>query len=227
MQSRIRSHILTNPVFRFPDNIETYGASDIIARNQEMVPFAFVQGTRGGLTQKFSVLYPVWIINTSVTANLTPQCGRLRMVLCDAQDGSIIEGEEILNRGSSYRLVQVSNKEMYMIIGTAYIAITSAWRPHGIITISSDPRKGVHNCFFFAYDPFIILIRKLFSHNHAIVRIFFVRHFFLITNRSPEIFSQSTHQALPEIFQADLDCISLTITTENQKFYRINMHFVG
>ncbi len=111
----------TYPVFKLPDNMETYGASDIIARNQEMVPFAFVQGTRGELTQKFSVPYPVWIINNTVTANLTPQYGRFRMALCDAQDGSILEGEEILNRSSSYRLVQVSNTEMYMIIGTAYI----------------------------------------------------------------------------------------------------------
>lgn len=111
----------TYPVFKLPENMETYGASDIIARNQEMVPFAFVQGTRGGLTEKFSVPYPVWIINTTVTANRTPQYGRFRMALCDANDGSIIEGEEILNRGSSYRLVQVSNTEMYMIISTAYI----------------------------------------------------------------------------------------------------------
>lgn len=111
----------TYPVFKLPENMETYGASDIIARNQEMVPFAFVEGTRGGLTQVFSVPYPVWIINTTVTANTTPQYGRFRMALCSAADGSIIEGEEILNRGTAYRVVQVSNTDMYMIIGTAYI----------------------------------------------------------------------------------------------------------
>lgn len=111
----------TYPVFKLPENMETYGASDIVARNKEMVPFAYVEGTRGGLTQKFSVPYPVWIINTTVVANTTPQYGRLRMALCYAKDGSIIEGEEILNRGTSYRVVQVSNTDMYMIISTAYI----------------------------------------------------------------------------------------------------------
>lgn len=109
------------PVFKLPENMETYGASDIISRSQEMVPFAFVADKRGGLTQKFSVPYPVWIINTTVISNITPQYGRFRMVLCYADNGTIIEGEEILNRGTAYRLVQTSNTDLYMIISTAYI----------------------------------------------------------------------------------------------------------
>jgi len=43
------------------------------------------------------------------------------MALCYADNGSIIEGEEIFNRGSSYRVVQTSNTDIYMIISTAYI----------------------------------------------------------------------------------------------------------
>ena len=80
----------------------TFGASDILANSKEMVPFAFIEYNRsGGLTQIFSVPYPVWVLNTTVTANLTPQYGDFRMVLCYASNGSIINGEEILNRGSS------------------------------------------------------------------------------------------------------------------------------
>ncbi len=109
------------PVFKLPDNMETFGASDIVSRSQERVPFAFVEGNRGGLTQEFSVPYPVWIINTTVIANRTPQYGKFQMALCYAENGAIIEGEEILNRGSSYRIVQTSNTEMYMIVSTAYI----------------------------------------------------------------------------------------------------------
>lgn len=109
------------PVFKLPENMETYGGSDLVSRRQEMVPFAFVDETRGGLTQKFSVPYPIWVINTTVIANKTPQYGRFRMALCNAADGSIIEGDEILNRGTSSRVVQVSNTDMYMIISTAYI----------------------------------------------------------------------------------------------------------
>ncbi|MFA6225512.1 MAG: hypothetical protein WC620_04870 [Methanoregula sp.] len=111
----------TYPVFKLPENMETYGASDIVSRKQEMVSFAFVDEKRGGLTQKFSVPYPVWVINTTVTANTTPQYGKFRMALCNAKDGVIIDGEEILNRGTSYRVIQTSNTDMYMIISTAYI----------------------------------------------------------------------------------------------------------
>jgi len=111
----------TYPVFKLPENMETFGASDIVSRKQELVPFAFVEDKRGGLTQKFSVPYPLWVLNTTVTANKTPQYGRFRMALCYAANGTIIEGEEILNRGTSYRVVQTSNTDMYMIISTAYI----------------------------------------------------------------------------------------------------------
>lgn len=109
------------PVFRLPENMETYGASDIVSRNQEMVVFAFVDDQRGGLTRKFSVPYPLWVINTTVTADTNPQYGKFRMALCYAANGTIIDGEEILNRGTSYRLIQTSNTDMYMIISTAYI----------------------------------------------------------------------------------------------------------
>jgi hypothetical protein len=111
----------TYPRFKLPESMVSYGASDIPLRAEESVPFAFVTDSRGGLTRTFSVPYPVWVINTTVIANRTPQYGNFKMVLCYATNGSIIEGEEILNRGSSHRIVQVSGAEMYMIITTAYI----------------------------------------------------------------------------------------------------------
>ena len=43
------------------------------------------------------------------------------MVLCYAGNGTIIQGQEILNRGTAYHVVEVSNTPMYMIISTAYI----------------------------------------------------------------------------------------------------------
>jgi hypothetical protein len=109
------------PVFKLPENMEKYGATDIVPREQEWVPFAFIDGKQGGLTQNFSVPYPLWLINTTVTAKTNPQYGRFRMALCYTKNGIIIEGEEVLNQGTSYRLVQVSNTDMYMIISTAYI----------------------------------------------------------------------------------------------------------
>lgn len=111
----------TYPRFKLPENMVTFGASDIPLRGDENVPFAFVTGTRGGLTRTFSVPYPVWMLNTTVVAERNPQYGNLQLVLCYADNGTVIEGDEILNRGTSYRIVQVSNADMYLIISTAYI----------------------------------------------------------------------------------------------------------
>ena len=111
----------TYPRFKLPESMVSYGASDIPLRTEESVPFAFVSESRGGLTQRFSVPYPLWVLNTTVIANRTPQYGNFKMVLCYANNGTIIEGEEILNRGSSHRIVQSSNVDLYMIITTASI----------------------------------------------------------------------------------------------------------
>ena len=77
-----------------------------------------MEGTRGGLTEIFSVPYPVWVINSTVIAKTRPQYGVFRMVLCYADSGSIIDGEEILNQGRAYRIIQTSNTPVYMIIST-------------------------------------------------------------------------------------------------------------
>jgi hypothetical protein len=109
------------PRFKMPDNMETFGAGDVPLRNREMVTFAYIANSRGGLTQKFLVPYPVWVINTTVIANRTPQYGNFKMALCFASNGTVINGEEILNRGNLYRVIETSNTDMYMIITTAYI----------------------------------------------------------------------------------------------------------
>jgi hypothetical protein len=111
----------TYPSYRIPDHMETFGASEILPKTQEWVPFAFVEGSRGGLTEVFSVPYPVWVINSTVIAGTHPQYGIFRMVLCYADSGGIIDGEEILNQGKSYRIIQTSNTPVYMIISTENI----------------------------------------------------------------------------------------------------------
>jgi hypothetical protein len=109
------------PIFKVPENMETFGASDILRHNQDMVPFAFVEDKRGGLTQKFSIPYPLWVLNITVTANTSPQYGNFRMVLCYASNGTVIKGVEILNRGTAHRNIQTSNTDLYMIITTTSI----------------------------------------------------------------------------------------------------------
>lgn len=109
------------PRFKMPDNIYIYGAGDIPFRGREMVTFAYISEERGGLTQRFSVPYPVWSLNATVTAERTPQYGNFKMVLCYANNGTVIDGMEILNRGSMTRVIQTYGVEVYMIITTAYI----------------------------------------------------------------------------------------------------------
>jgi len=109
------------PKFKMPVNMDVFGAGDVPLRGREMVPFAYISDSRGGLTHTFLVPYPVWAINTTVIANLTPQYGDFKMVLCYASNGTVINGEEIFNRGSMYRVIETSNTEMYMIITTTYI----------------------------------------------------------------------------------------------------------
>jgi hypothetical protein len=109
------------PLYRIPEHMEIFGASEIPSRTTEWVPFAYIENTRGGLTRFFSIPYPVWLINTTVVATTHPQYGIFRMVLCHADTGGIIKGEEIQNGGKSYRVVQYSNTSMYMIISTENI----------------------------------------------------------------------------------------------------------
>jgi hypothetical protein len=111
----------TFPVYRLPENMETFGASEIPWQTEEWVPFAFIESTRGGLTQVFSVPYPVWVINTTVVAENQPQYGNFRMALCYADTGGIIKREEIVNRGTSYRIVRTANTSIYMIISVKNI----------------------------------------------------------------------------------------------------------
>jgi len=112
---------LSYPRLKLPQNMENFGASDILQRNMELVPFAFIEEKRGGLTQEFTIPYPLWVLNISVVANTSPQYGNFRMLLCNASDGTIIEGVEILNKGDAYRIIQISNTELYMIISATSV----------------------------------------------------------------------------------------------------------
>jgi hypothetical protein len=98
--------------------METFGASDIPLRETSPgIPFAYVDESRGGLTQTFSVPYEVWALNVSVTANRFPQYAMFRMVLCDAK-GNILQGSQIQFPGTMYKIVRASGPGMYMIIST-------------------------------------------------------------------------------------------------------------
>lgn len=109
---------LDYPVFRLPEHMETFGASEIPWKDPDTVTFAYLEESRGGLTQEFSVPYGLWGMNISADAWTKPQYARFDMVLCYAKDGAVIDGMEILGPGSAFRSVQVSGTGVYIIVHT-------------------------------------------------------------------------------------------------------------
>jgi hypothetical protein len=109
------------PVVRLPDRLEMLGESDIRRSGQDVVTFAYVNDTRGGLTRIFTIPYPVWMMDIRVIDTITPNIASFRMGLCYAANGTFIEGVEIEHPGSAYKKIQTSNTPLYLIISTTGI----------------------------------------------------------------------------------------------------------
>jgi hypothetical protein len=77
--------------------------------------------TRGGLSRRFSVPYPVWTMDIRVFDNTTPNVASFRMALCYASNGTMIDGTELIHPGSAFKRIQTSNTPLYLIISTADI----------------------------------------------------------------------------------------------------------
>jgi hypothetical protein len=113
---------LAYPVHTLPANMNVFGASDPEWqwRFKETVVFAYLREPVGGLTDTFSVPYPVWRVNSSLNATTIPQYALLQWVLVDAETGEILEGGELRHGGSMTKNLQVSHKEVYFIVHTRY-----------------------------------------------------------------------------------------------------------
>ena len=109
------------PAVRLPDNLDTYGESDIRRSDQDIITFAYVEESRGGLTRVFSVPYPVWTMNIKVVDNTTPNIASFRMALCYAANRTIIDGVELIHPGTAYKKIQTSNIPLYLIVSTSNI----------------------------------------------------------------------------------------------------------
>ncbi len=112
---------LKYPVYLLPANLSLAGGSDLIWRTSNISTFAYVEGVRGGVTQTFSVPYPVWRLNCTVYAETAPQYAHFRMAVVDAETGTIVEGAEIRYPGSICRNVHVGGKEFYIIVGADHV----------------------------------------------------------------------------------------------------------
>lgn len=111
----------TYPVVRLPERLEMFGESDVRRSGQDIVTFAYIEETRGGLSRVFSIPYPVWTMDISVIDNTTPNLAGFRMALCYAANGTIIDGVELMHPGTAFKKIQTSNTPLYLIISTTNI----------------------------------------------------------------------------------------------------------
>ncbi len=88
----------------------------------EWIPVGVLEQRRGGISTTFSIPdTPYWRIRTEVTADRFPGQAQFRYVLCDAETGSILDGGEVIGRGSMRSILTSSEKEMYFIISATSI----------------------------------------------------------------------------------------------------------
>ena len=109
------------PVIRLPDRLDTLGESDIRRSGQDIVTFAYIADSRGGLTRVFTIPYPVWTMDITVIDNTTPNIASFRMALCYAANGTVIDGVELIHPGTAYKKIQTSNTPLYLIISATDI----------------------------------------------------------------------------------------------------------
>lgn len=88
----------------------------------EWIRVGVLEQRRGGVSTTFSIPdTPFWRIRTEVTADRFPGQAQFRYVLCDADSGSILDGGEVVGRGSMRSILVSSEKEMYFIISATSI----------------------------------------------------------------------------------------------------------
>jgi hypothetical protein len=98
-----------------------FGESDVRRSGQDIITFAYIEESRGGLSRVISIPYPVWTMDIRVIDNTTPNVASFRMALCYAANGTIIDGVELMHPGTAYKKIQTSNTPLYLIISTTNI----------------------------------------------------------------------------------------------------------
>ena len=104
------------PVRFLPGDMTGYGASDAEWKYNSSVAFAYVEEDHGGITEPFTVPYPVWRVNSTLYATRTPESASFRMILVDEQSGRILEGTMINYPGSVTKTVVGDRNPVYMVI---------------------------------------------------------------------------------------------------------------
>jgi hypothetical protein len=106
------------PVRYLPGDMGMYGSSDAEWQYKSSVAFAYIEEDHGGITEPFTVPYPLWRMTSTVYAIKTPERARFRMILVDEQSGLVLEGAEIRFTGSVTKTVATGRRPVYLVIAT-------------------------------------------------------------------------------------------------------------
>jgi len=109
------------PVRFLPSDMSMYGFSDPEWTYNSSVAFAYVQENHGGITEPFTVPYPVWRTVSTLYAARTPEKARFGMILVDEQTGRVLEGTEISHPGSVTKTIVTYQRPVYMVITTEHV----------------------------------------------------------------------------------------------------------
>ncbi len=104
------------PVRYLPSDMSAYGSSSIGWKYTSSEVFAYVDESQGGITQTFTVPYPLWRLNATLYATTSPQYASFRMILVDEETGQVLTGIEILFPGTVTRTVAAQGRPLYMVI---------------------------------------------------------------------------------------------------------------
>lgn len=104
------------PVRYLPRDMSIYGFSDAEWPYNSSAAFAYVEENHGGITEPFTVPYPVWRMTSTLYSPRTPEKARFRMILVDQQSGQILEGAEIRYPGSVTKTVVAKERPVYLVI---------------------------------------------------------------------------------------------------------------
>lgn len=95
-----------------------FGASDPPWRESAISAFAYLEESRGGATETFTVPYPLWRINCTVMEGSRPESAGISVLLVDAKDNEIVDGAEVRGPGTVIKNIEVSGKPFYLVVKT-------------------------------------------------------------------------------------------------------------
>jgi len=109
------------PLFNLPTGLERYGASDPPWRFNDSIVFAYINGTRGGVSERFGVPYPTWKLVCRSSSASWPEKARLRIAVVENATGEVLTGMDLQYPGTASRVIRTYNREFYLIVAPEHL----------------------------------------------------------------------------------------------------------